>query len=99
MTTTYRNPWHHPRQPMYGPANYETDVKPVEYRGFLIFQRIEGHVWDVVKDGVCQSQLAGPNGARRYIDARLATETPDNRCTLVDAAGRPRWSRIFPAKQ
>jgi len=80
---------------MYGPENYETDVKPVEYRGFLIYQRVEGQVWDVVKDGVCQSQLAGPDGARRYIDARIDGPAIDSRCVLVDAAGRPCWSQEF----
>lgn len=70
---TYKNPWHKPTKPEYGPAMYSTDVKPVEYRGYLIYQRIHGHVWDVVKDGVCITQRAGPNGARRFIDGRSQT--------------------------
>lgn len=66
--TRYRNPWHKPGKPEYGPAVYETDARKVDYKGFSIYQRIEGHVWDVVKDGVCVTQMAGPNGARSFID-------------------------------
>ena len=68
----YRNPWHRPGHPEYGPASYVTDARPVEYRGFMIYQRIKGHVWDVVRNGQCITQLAGPNGARQAIDAILA---------------------------
>jgi hypothetical protein len=66
--TTYINPWHNPRTNTYGPAEYVTDAKPTEYKGFLIYERISGHVWDVVKDGRCVTQRAGLNGARNYID-------------------------------
>jgi hypothetical protein len=65
--TSYLNPWHKPGKPEYGPPAYETDVKPAEYRGFLIFHRLP-QVWDVVKDGRCVTQRAGPNGARQFID-------------------------------
>ena len=68
MSATYRNPWHKPGNPSYGPAEYQTDAKPVQYGGCLIYQRIPGHCWDVVKDGVCLTQRAGPRGARDYID-------------------------------
>lgn len=66
---SYKNPWHRPTQSHYGPAEYTTNAKPVEYRGYLIYERIDGHVWDVVKDGVCVTQRAGPNGARHAIDS------------------------------
>jgi len=66
--TTYKNPWHKPQNPMYGPENYSTDSKPVLYCNYLIYERIAGHVWDVVKDGACITQLAGLNGAKRAID-------------------------------
>lgn len=69
--TTYSNPVHKPLKPEYGPAIYSTDAKPAEYRGYLIFQRIKGAVWDVVRDGVCVSQMAGPNGARTAVDQLL----------------------------
>lgn len=58
---------------MSGPENYSTDAKPVLYRDYLIYQRIAGHVWDVVKDGACITQLAGLNGAKRAIDELRAT--------------------------
>jgi hypothetical protein len=70
MRTSYKNPWHNPRTGQYGPPVYETNVKPVHYKGYQIYQRIEGAVWDVVKDGVCVTQMAGPRSARRYVDDR-----------------------------
>lgn len=66
--TTYSNPWHKPHDPIYGPAYYSTDARSISYKGFLIYQRISGVVWDVVKDGACVTQRAGISGARRYID-------------------------------
>jgi hypothetical protein len=66
--TIYKNPWYKPQNPLYGPENYSTDENPVLYRDYLIYQRIFGHVWDVVKDGACVTQLAGLNGAKRAID-------------------------------
>jgi len=74
MSSEYKNPWHKPGKPEYGPVMYSTEVKPVEYRGYLIYERISGSVWDVVKDGVCVTQMAGPRGARQAIDERLGKE-------------------------
>jgi hypothetical protein len=65
---TYSNPWHKRYKEEYGPEYYETKVNPIEYKGHLIFQRIEGRVWDVVKNGKCVTQRAGLNGAKRAID-------------------------------
>jgi len=45
--TTYRNPWHEPHDAKYGPAFFSTEARAVEYRGFLIYERIKGVVWDV----------------------------------------------------
>lgn len=68
-TATYKNPWHKPaRGNDYGPEYYVTDARPTEYRDHLIYQRIPGAVWDVVKDGVCLTQMAGPNGAKQAVD-------------------------------
>lgn len=69
--TTYRNTWFQPNCKDYGPAEYQTEAKPVAYRGYLIYERIQFHVWDVVKDGACVKQMAGPRGARWAIDALL----------------------------
>jgi hypothetical protein len=53
-TVTYKNPWHKPSFGFhYGLELFETDAKPVAHVGYLIYERIKGHVWDVVKDGVC----------------------------------------------
>jgi hypothetical protein len=61
----YKNPWHQPRDSRYGPEFYTTTVKPAEHAGHLIYERIEGSVWDVVKDGACVAQRAGINGAQK----------------------------------
>ncbi len=72
---TYRNQSYSPGNPMYGPEFYETGAKPQEYRGHLIYNRIQGDpgrgVWDVVLDGQCVGQLAGPRGARDWIDESM----------------------------
>lgn len=68
----YRNPWHSPTEPMYGPEYYETNAKPEEYKGYLIYNRLDG-VFDVVKEGMCLTQMAGPNGAKQWIDKREQT--------------------------
>ena len=77
---TYKNPWHKKNTRDCGPAMYETDVRPTQYCGYLIYHRIDGagpiasgsHCFDIVKLGVCVSQMAGPNGARRKIDELCA---------------------------
>jgi len=65
MTTTYRNPWHHPAHG-YDPVVYMTDARAVPLGEFLMYQRIPGKpgrcCWDVVKDGVCIAQRAGRPG-------------------------------------
>ena len=72
---TYKNPCYTPGKPQYGPEYYETDAKPTKRGGYLIYHRIKsyakgGGVWDVVLNGVCKTQMAGPSGARRWIDSR-----------------------------
>lgn len=52
----------------YDPEIYKTDVKPVEYNGYLLYQRIKGRCWDVVKDDVCIGQYAGRAGAEAFVD-------------------------------
>lgn len=75
MTATYRNPWF-TTSGNYGPEFYKTDAKPVEYRGFQIFQRIPG-AWELVKDGVCLTQRAGKQGPRNLADALLGDASDD----------------------
>lgn len=65
----YKNLCFKPSKPEYGPEFYETDVKPTDYRGYLVYERIKGSVWDVVKDDVCITQMAGMSGAKAAIDA------------------------------
>lgn len=67
---SYKNPWHNPHDSKYGPESYETGAAPIEYRDYLIYERIPGHCWDVVKDGHCITQRAGLDGAKRAIDER-----------------------------
>lgn len=72
---TYKNPWHKPNKPEYGPAEYSTEAAPIHYRGYSLYERIPGPIgrccWDVVKDGACVGQYAGPNGARGFVDQLL----------------------------
>lgn len=63
MSHAYKNPWHTPGNAIYGPAMYTTDAKPFAHAGCLIYERIPGRCWDVVKDGVCKTQRAGRRGA------------------------------------
>lgn len=76
MSATYANPWHKPGKPEYGPATYATDATPTEYGGHLIYRRLPD-CYDVVKNGVCVTQMAGPNGARGAINIINATENAD----------------------
>lgn len=64
MVAKYRNPWHKPPHEAYGPAFYTTDAKPLEHAGCLIYERIKGVCWDVVRKGVCLHQRAGLDGAK-----------------------------------
>jgi hypothetical protein len=82
--TQYRNSWHNSKDPYSGPAFYTTDAVPEEYKGYLIYNRINSVsgiesgacVYDIVKDDVCVGQYAGPDGARRAIDSgRFEPET------------------------
>jgi hypothetical protein len=78
MTTVYKNPWHKPNNPTYGPEYYKTDAKPREYKGYLIYNRIPGKpgrgCWDIVKDGICITQRAGDtnHGLNSVIDDLIA---------------------------
>lgn len=49
------------------PQVYKTEARPQEYRGYLIYHRIQC-CWDVVKDGRTVGQYAGQSGAKRFID-------------------------------
>lgn len=66
---TYRNPWHKPGRSEYGPQFYETTAKPRAHAGALIYERVPGCIWDVVVDGVCVTQMAGPRGAREAAES------------------------------
>lgn len=73
--TRYRNPHHNPRYPKYGPEFYETDVRPVEYRGYLIFNRF-GCVFDVVVNSILVGTIAGEGAARRIVDQHINKLSP-----------------------
>jgi hypothetical protein len=65
---SYLNPW----SPYLRDSEreFKTRVKPVQHRGFKIYQRIPNS-FEVVKDGVCVAQRAGLEGAKRAIDNLL----------------------------
>ncbi len=64
---TYKNPFHSEKYHGSKPI-IETDAKPLEYKGFVIYERIRGSVWDVVKNGSVVTMRAGLNGAKQFID-------------------------------
>jgi hypothetical protein len=79
----YRNPWHKQGADHYGPAFYETEAKPIEYRGYQIYQRLPGAGVDIVKDGVCVTQRAvktlgpkGREGLKHEIDILILKHQP-----------------------
>jgi len=70
--TAYKNPFHSEKY-QGSTAIIETDVKPAQYKGYLIYHRIKtntpgGNVFDIVNDGVCVGMRAGINGAKTRID-------------------------------
>lgn len=70
MPAKYRNPWHSPCSTD-STTHFTTSVRPTEYRGYQIYERVP-HSWDVVKDGCCIRQLAGFKGATACVDAHIA---------------------------
>jgi hypothetical protein len=84
--TTYKNSFHKPGKPEYGPALYETDAKPEEYKGLLIYRRLT-NCYDIVVDGVCIGQYAGPNGARNAVDTRFASVVRQNQMIAAEGMG------------
>ncbi len=65
----YRNPWYREGQYNHGPEFYETEARPVRHADCLIYQRIRGACWDVVRDEVCVAQRAGLEGAKRAAES------------------------------
>lgn len=63
----YKNPFYSPKI-LGSQPEIETDVQPIEYKGYLVYERIRGSIWDVVKDSVCVTMMAGLNGAKQAID-------------------------------
>lgn len=61
----YQNPWHKGGKG-YGPAFYEAERKVTSYCGFDIYYR--AGCFDVVREGVCQIQMAGISGAKRWCE-------------------------------
>lgn len=69
---TYTNPFHSAHYTGSRPE-ITTTTTPKEYKGFQIFKISDKH-FDVVKDGVLVSQMAGPNGAMQAIDKLEANQ-------------------------
>ena len=78
-TVKYKNSFYkagenNPYSPEYFIYNPDTGNGIKEYKGFTVYARWDRFAlcYDIVKDGVCVSQYAGPNGARRKIDELTA---------------------------
>lgn len=63
----YLNPWYKKYNRYSSPEYFQTKGIPIKYNGYLIFHRVP-EIWDVVKNNVCITQMAGINGAKRAID-------------------------------
>ena len=64
----------------------ETNVRPKEYKGYLIYHRINsgskwGDVFDVVKDDVCIKMCTGIGYARQFIDSLIVGVTNEKNFT------------------
>jgi len=66
---TYINPFHNKHYTGSKPL-ITTSAKPEERSGHLIFKVADQH-YDIVKDGVLFTQMAGRSGAHKFVD-RLA---------------------------
>jgi hypothetical protein len=62
----YKNSFYKKSTPESKPVLF-CDKGPVEYKGYLIYQRMKD-CFDIVKDGVCIGMYAGINGAKKSID-------------------------------
>lgn len=72
--TEYRNIFWSSRS--LDPRIYKTEAKPVEYRGYTLYRRLEC-CWDVVKDGNCVGQYAGKSGAQGFVNRLHGEGDPD----------------------
>jgi len=70
--TQYKNTWHNPAS-RDSKEFFETDAKPIHYKGYDIFRRLP-ECYDIVKDGICIHQRAGLNGAKETIDYIILEE-------------------------
>ena len=84
---TYINPFHNLNYQSSAPV-FTTTAKPKEYRGFLIYERINGSSFEVVQDGVCITQRAGMNGAKSAIDNLLDNPTDFWAVRMLEALRR-----------
>jgi hypothetical protein len=69
MMARYKNPFYSPKYDNSKPI-IQTDAKPIGYKGYLIYERIKGICFDIVKDGACVGMYAGINGAKEAVDKK-----------------------------
>lgn len=63
MEITYANPWYKDAKG-YGPEKYQPERFVTHQNGFDIYYR--AGCFDIVKSGVCLTQMAGINGAKYW---------------------------------
>ena len=70
----YKAKENNPYSPEYFNYNPGTGEGVEEYKGHTIYARWDRFAlcYDIVKDGICISQMAGPNGAKRKVDELTA---------------------------
>ena len=69
----YKNPCYDSTNKHYGPKHYETDVKPITYRGFQIYHRIKAttysaNVCDIVINNICIMSRVTIKSCKKWID-------------------------------
>ena len=92
--TTYRNAFHNSNPyKSVGPEFFTTDATPIEYRGFLIYERIPtagkfkyGEI-DAVKNGMCVMISCTVIGAKTRIDNFLSGNGEDRARAFLKMSG------------
>lgn len=92
MTTTYRSAFHDPEGRLSsGPATFTTDADPIEYRGFMLYERIPwsakakyGEI-DAVIGGLVVMMTATVQGAKERINDLIAGGEERARAKMVKA--------------
>jgi hypothetical protein len=92
MSASYLNPWHDPKQTMYGPRYYFTEANPVEYRECQIYH-VHSLRYDIVSNGVCIGQVGSIKFAKKQVDLFVGDRPADGvDCSQYDSMHK--WAKM-----